>query len=124
MKTLIKKLSNRARLKGRVRAFGRSERGGMLVETAMGVSFLIALMIGVTDFGLAYARQMAMSNAVRSGSQLALVRHPSLDPSANQTDAHGFKTDSALHAFQNPASPRPAPTAGPMSRSRCSSNTI
>ena len=53
----------------------------------MGVSFLIALLIGVTDFGLAYARQMAMSNAVRSGSQLALVRHPSLDPSANQTEA-------------------------------------
>jgi hypothetical protein len=71
----------------RLRAFGRDRRGGMLVETAMGVAFLVTLTVSVADFGLAYARQMAMSNAVRAGSQLALVRHPSLDPSADQTGA-------------------------------------
>lgn len=67
--------------------FFRSESGGMLVETAFGVLLLSTLMVGIIDFGLAYSRQMAMSNAVRAGVQLALVRHPSLDPSADSAQA-------------------------------------
>jgi hypothetical protein len=48
---------------------------------------LSLLLIGVVDFGLAYSQHMAMSNAVRAGTQFALVRHPSLGPSATTSEA-------------------------------------
>lgn len=67
--------------------FRREQRGAVLVEVAIGSTVLIAIFMAVTDFGLAYTRQLEMMNATRAGTQLALVRHPSLDPSADQEDA-------------------------------------
>ena len=72
------------RLLGR---FRREQRGAVLAEVAIGSTVLIALLMAVTDFGLAYTRQLEMMNATRAGTQLALVRHPSLDPSADEEEA-------------------------------------
>jgi Flp pilus assembly protein TadG len=48
---------------------------------------LAMMMLGVIDFGMAFAREMSMSNAVRAGTQFALTRHPTLGPQADQQDA-------------------------------------
>lgn len=61
--------------------------GNIAVEFAFISSILAILMLGVIDFGLAYAREMAMSNAVRAGTQFALARRPSLGPAADTADA-------------------------------------
>jgi Flp pilus assembly protein TadG len=67
--------------------FKRDERGSVVVEFAFYSVILTLMLIGVIDFGLAYAREMAMSNAVRAGTQFALARHPEIGPSADTTDA-------------------------------------
>ena len=59
----------------------------MVVEFAFYAAILSVMLIGVIDFGLAYAREMAMSNAVRAGTQFALARRPEIGPSADLTDA-------------------------------------
>lgn len=68
------------------RVAGAAE-GAVAVEAALVMTALSLLLLGVIDFGLAYAQQMAMSNAVRAGTQFALVRHPSLGPEAAESEA-------------------------------------
>ena len=53
----------------------------------MAIVVLATLMVGVVDFGMAFSQKMAMANAVRAGTQLALVRHPSLGPDASESEA-------------------------------------
>ena len=61
-------------------SFAREREGNIMVEFAFLASILAVMLMGVIDFGLAYAREMAMSNAVRAGTQFALVRRPSIGP--------------------------------------------
>ena len=64
------------------------DRGGMVsLETAVFASLFSVLAIGVLDFSLAYTRQSEMSNAVRAGVQFALVRRPSIGPSASTEES-------------------------------------
>lgn len=56
----------------------RNRDGNVLVETALVVTFLALLGIGAFDFGMAFIRQSQLDNAVRAGTQLGLVRHPSM----------------------------------------------
>ncbi len=65
----------------------RDERGVISVETAIIGIVLSGMAIGVTDFSLAFTRQSEMSNAVRAGVQFALVRRPSIGPSADEQDS-------------------------------------
>lgn len=65
-----------------LRRLRRCERGAIAIEFAFAVSALSLLVVGVINGGLAFIEQMTVSNAVRAGTQLALVRHPSLDPNA------------------------------------------
>jgi len=67
--------------------FKRNENGSVVVEFAFYATLLSLMLIGVLDYGLAYAREMAMTNAVRAGTQFALARHPEIGPSADATDA-------------------------------------
>ncbi|WP_193368154.1 TadE/TadG family type IV pilus assembly protein [Pelagibius marinus] len=46
------------------------------VEGAFVATILGLLLIGVIDFGLAYKRHAELENAVRAGTQYALVRRP------------------------------------------------
>lgn len=51
-------------------------KASITVEGAMVATVLGALMLGVIDFGLAYRREAQLDNAVRAGTQYALVRRP------------------------------------------------
>jgi hypothetical protein len=61
---------------GLIAAFGRCRRGSITVEGAMVATLLGVLLLGVIDFGLAFRRQSELANAVRAGTQYALVRRP------------------------------------------------
>lgn len=56
--------------------FGLCERGSVTVEGALVATVLFVLLLGVIDFGLAFRRQSELANAVRAGTQYALVRRP------------------------------------------------
>ena len=53
-----------------------SERGSVSVESAFVAVFLFVLLLGVLDFGLAFRRHSELENAVRAGTQYAMVRRP------------------------------------------------
>jgi Flp pilus assembly protein TadG len=75
------------RLFARSRRFARREDGTVLIDSAFALTVLALFIVGIADLGLGYMRQMTMMNAVRAGSQLALVRTPSLDVSADSEAA-------------------------------------
>ena len=64
------------------------DRNGVLTfELAMIVSALALISVGIIDLSLAFSRKAQMANAVRAGTQFALVRRPSLGPEATEEDA-------------------------------------
>ncbi len=63
------------------------DSGAVTIEFAFALTALTLLVVGVVNMGLAYSAQMSLSNAVRAGSQFALVRHPSLAPGADAQQA-------------------------------------
>lgn len=65
----------------------RDRRGIISVETAVIGAVLSILALSVVDFSMAYSRQSEMSNAVRAGVQFALVRRPSIGPSAEEQES-------------------------------------
>ena len=62
----------------------RDRKGVVSVETAIIGSVISVLALGLVDFSMAFSRQSQMSNAVRAGVQFALVRRPSIGPSAEE----------------------------------------
>lgn len=60
----------------RWRGFCHCDRGTVAIEAAFVMAALGALLLGVIDFGLAYKRHAQLENAVRAGTQYALVRRP------------------------------------------------
>lgn len=54
----------------------QGDSGLAAVELALLAPFLTLLMIAMTDYGLAWTRQMALANAVRAGTQYAMIRRP------------------------------------------------
>lgn len=56
--------------------FRGCRKASVTVEGAMVAIVLGTLLLGVLDFGLAYRRQAQLENAVRAGTQYALVRRP------------------------------------------------
>ncbi len=61
-------------------------RGVLTFELAMIVSVLSLLSIAIIDLSLAFSRKAEMTNVVRAGTQFALVRKPSLGPSATEQE--------------------------------------
>ena len=51
-------------------------RASVTVEGAMVATVLGSLLLGTIDFGLAFRRQAQLENAVRAGTQYAMVRRP------------------------------------------------
>jgi hypothetical protein len=51
------------------------ERGQGLVETALSMMILVLLLMGMVDFGLAFAHRVALANASRHGARYA-SRYP------------------------------------------------
>lgn len=95
-----------------VRRLRNDSSGGITIEFAFALSALTVLIVGIVNVGLAYSEQMNLSNAVRAGSQFALVRHPSLDPNANtqqaivsMQDIRNAVVESAAFLATDPGSP-------------------
>ena len=65
----------------------RDRRGIVSVETAIIGSVISILALGIVDFSMAYSRKSEMTNAVRAGVQFALVRRPSIGPSAEEQES-------------------------------------
>ena len=65
----------------------RDIKGIVSVETAIIGSVLSIMALAIVDFSMAYSRQSQMSNAVRAGVQFALVRRPSIGPSAEEQES-------------------------------------
>lgn len=65
---------------GRWRRFAarlaRDRRGAVLVETALILPLLMLFLVIVFDLGSLWAREMSVTNALRAGSQYAMVRKP------------------------------------------------
>ena len=59
-----------------IKKFVRDVKGAAAVETALVVSVLGFVGIGVIDYGLAFTRSMQLANAARAGMQYAMVRKP------------------------------------------------
>lgn len=70
-----------------IKAFRKDQEGAIAVEFAFLSIILATMMIGALDYGLAYAREMSMANAVRAGTQFALARKPSIGPDADADDS-------------------------------------
>ena len=58
------------------RGFARAEGGVVSVELAFIAPVLGFLILGLVDFGETISRKMQLANAVRAGTQYALVRKP------------------------------------------------
>lgn len=54
----------------------RDQDGAVLIETALVLSGLVLFLIAVYDLGGMLLREMQITNAVRAGTQYALVRKP------------------------------------------------
>ncbi len=63
-------------LRRRWRALMACEQGISAVEFGLTAPFLMALMLGLMDFGAAGIHRMQMANSVRAGLQYAMVRRP------------------------------------------------
>lgn len=63
IKTLSKRLS-------------KDEKGLSILELAFIAPVMLTLMVGSLDMGAAFLRNMELANAVRAGTQYALVRKP------------------------------------------------
>ncbi len=102
------------------RGFGRlcrdlivhDRRGVLTFELAMIVSALSLISIAVIDLSLAFSRKAEMANAVRVGTQFALVRRPTLGPEATAeqallslTELRAIVVQSAEYLETDPGSP-------------------
>jgi Flp pilus assembly protein TadG len=60
--------------------FLRTEKGQAMVEFALVLPLLIALLCGIIDFGWLYYNQIALSNAAREGARYAVIHYdPAVD---------------------------------------------
>ena len=84
---MMMKFDIRNFLRNRAGKLTRDEEGVVLVDVAFAFIVLSLFLIGIVDLSNSYMRQMTLTNAVRAGSQLALVRTPSLDVSAESEEA-------------------------------------
>jgi Flp pilus assembly protein TadG len=54
---------------GILRALGRDQAGGAIVETALAVNFLFLFLLGALEFGRVTYASMAVTNAAKAGAQ-------------------------------------------------------
>jgi Flp pilus assembly protein TadG len=64
--------------------FAGSEEGGALIEMALTVPLMLALLVGMSSFGIAYKNQIVLTQATGIAAQyLAQIRTSSTDPCAD-----------------------------------------
>lgn len=119
---------------GHMRARTRLEHGAVAVEFALVLPVLVALMLGVVSFGMAYNAHVGLSNAVREGSRMGATTVNNTNwPSAVvlRTTSLYFNSDSPLLADQVCAklvkwttSTSPEGTPSPEQASSCSASLL
>ena len=62
----------------------RSEKGQAMVEFALVLPLLLALLCGIIDFGWLYYHQITLNNAAREGARYAVIHY---DPAEDWKDA-------------------------------------
>ena len=55
--------------------FFRSEKGQAMVEFALCLPILLALLCGIVDFGWIYYNQITLNNAAREGARYAVIHY-------------------------------------------------
>lgn len=72
----------------------RHESGQSLVEFALVLPILLALLCGIIDFGWLYYNQITLNNAAREGARYAVIHY---DPSVNwKQDAESRMLDTMV----------------------------
>jgi Flp pilus assembly protein TadG len=71
-------------------AIRRRDSGQSLVEFAIVLPILLALLVGIFEFGVAWNRKQVLTNAAREGARLAVL------PSTAGTDTVDFQIDAYL----------------------------
>lgn len=61
----------------------KNEKGQALVELALVLPLLLALLCGIIDFGWIYYNQITLTNAAREGARYAVIHY---DPAAGWKD--------------------------------------
>lgn len=59
--------------------FLKSERGQAMVEFALVLPVLLALLCGIIDFGWIYYNQITLNNAAREGARYAVIHYDPAD---------------------------------------------
>ena len=58
-----------------IKRFFRTEKGQAMVEFALVLPFLLALLCGIIDFGWLYYNQITLNNAAREGARYAVIHY-------------------------------------------------
>ncbi|MBQ6711114.1 MAG: pilus assembly protein [Clostridia bacterium] len=58
-----------------LKRFVRSEKGQAIVEFALVLPLLLALLCGIIDFGWLYYNQITLNNAAREGARYAVIHY-------------------------------------------------
>lgn len=78
----------RLRWQRRTRALARCEEGGALVELALTLPILLALLTAILSFGIAFSNQLSLTQAAGTGAQyLQQIRLTTSDPCADTLNA-------------------------------------
>lgn len=73
---------------GCARRLAEREEGGALVELAMTLPILLALLTAIVSFGIAFSNQLTLTQAVGTGAQfLQQIRQTTSDPCADTLNA-------------------------------------
>jgi Flp pilus assembly protein TadG len=107
-----------------LRAFLRRTEASQLMEFALGVPFLVVLLIGILDFGAAYHTKQKLTNAAREGARIA-IQQPRIDLTSTSCPTTGASSPCTVEQVRNavvnylsaanldtsfiPANPDPAP---------------
>lgn len=76
-----------------------SERGAVAVEFALLLPILVALLLGIIEFGLAFNSQLQVTNAAREGARAAVV----WTPASTASSATVAADNAAIAATSSPA---------------------
>lgn len=74
----------------------RDERGQSLVEFAMILPILLALLIGIFEFGRSWNAYQVLTNAAREGARLAVI------PGTNEAQVRQVVSDALTNAALDP----------------------
>ena len=78
---------------------GRTE-ASQLMEFALGVPFLVVLLIGILDFGGAYHTKQKLTNAAREGARIAIQQNQ-IDLSSTSCPTTGASSPCTVEAVRN-----------------------